>query len=59
MYNLFRLFLVITSEDESEAENVDEIEDALVIPDGPCLIPSMKIFLMDMFETTYEWNDLL
>ena len=59
MYNLFRLFLVITAEDESEAENVDEIEDAVVIPDGLCLIPRMKIFLMDVFETTYEWNDLL
>ena len=35
MYNLFRLFLVITAEDEPEAENVYEIEDALVISDGP------------------------
>ena len=59
MHNLFRLFLVITAEDEPETENAYEIEDALVISDGPWLIPRMKIFLMDMFETTYEWNDLL
>ena len=50
---IFHLFLVSVATDESEAENV-EVEDALVIPDRPCLIPCMKVFLMDMFETTYE-----
>ena len=50
---IFHLFLVSVATDESEAENV-EVEDALVIPDRPCLIPCMEVFLMDMFETTYE-----
>ena len=40
--------------DDSETENVDEVEDTEVIPDGPCLIPCMKVFLMDTFDTTYE-----
>ena len=44
----------VAGEDKSEAEIVDEVEDALVIPDGPCLIPCMKVFLMDTFETTYD-----
>ena len=29
----------VPGEDESEAENVDEVEDASVIPEGSCLIP--------------------
>ena len=39
---------------ESEVQNVDKVEDASVIPDRPCLILWMKVFLMDTFETTYE-----
>ena len=49
----------VVGEDESEAENVDEVEDATVIPDGPCLTPCMKVFLMGTFETTYDRKDLL
>ena len=48
------LVLVSTVADESKAKNVDKLEDALVIPDGPCLIPCMKVFLMDTFETSHE-----
>ena len=36
----------VVGEDESEAENVDEVEDALVIAGGPCVIPCVKVFLM-------------
>ena len=44
----------IVGKGESEAKNVDEVEDAPFIPDRPCLIACMKFFLMDTFETTYE-----
>lgn len=40
--------------DESEAKNVGEVEDAPVIPDRLCLIPSMEVFLMDTLEMTLE-----
>ena len=56
---VFRLFLVGAAADESEAENVDKVKDAPVFPDGPCLIPCTKVFLMDTFETAYELRDLL
>ena len=56
---VFRLFLVGAAADESEAENVDKVKDAPVFPDGPSLIPCMKVFLMDTFETAYELRDLL
>ena len=49
----------VVSKDESETENVDELEDAPVIHDGPCLIRCVKVFLMDTFETTYERRNLL
>ena len=39
-------------EDEPEAENVDEVQDTPVIPDGPCLIPCVEVFLMDTLQTT-------
>lgn len=32
----------------------DEVEEEVAIPDGPCLIPEMKIFCMGAFEVTYE-----
>ena len=35
------MFLVSVTADESEAEDVDKMEDAPVIPDGPCLILCM------------------
>ena len=56
---VFRLFLVGAAADESEAENVDNVKDAPVFPDGPCLIPCTKVFLMDTFETALELRDLL
>ena len=34
----------VVSKDESKAENVDKLEDPPIIPDGPCLIPCMKVF---------------
>ena len=42
----------VVGEDESEVENVDEAEDAQVIPDGPCLTPCIRVFPMGTFETT-------
>ena len=39
----------VIGEDESEAKNVDEVEDAPVTPHRPCLISCMKIFLMKTF----------
>ena len=56
---VFRLFLVGAAADESEAENVDNVKDAPVFPDEPCLIPCTKVFLMDTFETAFELRDLL
>ena len=56
---VFRLFLVGAAADVSEAENVDKVKDAPVFPDGPCLIPCTKVFLVDTFETAYELRDLL
>ena len=41
----------VVGKDESEAKKV---EDAPVMPDGPCLIPCMKVLLIDMFQTTDE-----
>ena len=40
--------------DKSDAENVDEVEDASVILDGPCLNSCTEVFLIDTFQTTYE-----
>ena len=44
----------VVGKDESEAKNVDKVEDAPVMHDGPCLIPCMKVLLIDMFQTTDE-----
>ena len=41
-------------EDKSEAKNVDKVEDAPVIPNGPCLISCMKVSLINTFETTHQ-----
>ena len=38
---IFILNLVSAAAHESEAEDVDKMEDAPVIPDGPCLILCM------------------
>ena len=46
-------------EDKSDAENVDGVEDAPVILDGPSLNSCTEVFLIDTFQTTYEWKDLL
>ena len=40
--------------DEYETENVDVMEDDPVSLDGQCLIPFMKVFLMNTFKTTYK-----
>ena len=56
---VFRLVLVGAAADESEAENVDKVKDAPIFPEGPCLIPCTKVFLMDTFETAHELRDLL
>ena len=45
--------------DESETENVDVMEDDPVSLNRQCLIPFMKVFLINTFETTYKWKDLL
>ena len=42
----------VVGEDESEVENVGKAEDVQVIPDGPCLTPCIRVFLMGTFETT-------
>ena len=49
----------VVGKDQPATKNVDVVEDALVIPNEPCLIPCMKVFLMNTFEKTYEWKDLL
>ena len=41
-------------EDKSDAENVDGVEDAPVILDGPSLNSCTEVFLIDTFQTTYE-----
>ena len=51
---IFCLLLVSATAGASEAENIDEAEDAPVISDGSCLIPCMKVFLMDTFKSTYK-----
>ena len=44
----------VVDEDESEAKNVDQMEDAPVIPDRPCLIPCTKIFLTPFMKERFS-----
>ena len=52
-------FYNVIGKDQSEVENIEEMEDAPVISDRPCSILCMKVFQMDTLKTTYEWKDFL
>ena len=47
-------FYNVIGKDQSEAENIEEMEDAPVISDRPCSILCMKVFQMDTLKFTYE-----